>query len=64
MDKKRAWLGQPHLIENLRKKFGNCVKRVQSHNMGMTKFLIVRPMIKSEKISIENKKEYQLGVDM
>ena len=27
-DKKRAWLGQPHLIKNLKAKFGNQVKEI------------------------------------
>ena len=52
MDKKRAWVGQPHLIKNLAKKFGNCTKIVHSYKTpGMPKFLIVRPMMESKKIS-------------
>ena len=38
-DKKRAWLGQPHLIKNLDKKFGKLVKNAHSHKTpGMPKF--------------------------
>ena len=45
-DKKRAWLGQPHLMKNTEKKFGKLVQYVQSHKTpGMPKFLIVSPMI-------------------
>ena len=61
-DKKRAWLGQPHLIENLENKFGNCMQVVQSQKTpGTPNFLIMRPIIDSEKISIKNQWEYWLG---
>ena len=43
-DKKKSWLGQPHLTKTLDKKFGECVKNICSHKtQGMLKFLIVRP---------------------
>ena len=59
------WLRQTHLIKNLVKKFGNHVQNIQSHEMpGMPKFIIIRPMIKSEKISTEDHKEYWSGVGM
>ena len=46
MNKKRAWLGQPHLIKTLDKKFGKCVKDVCNHiTQGVPKFLIVRPTV-------------------
>ena len=49
-DKKRAWLGEPHLIENLVKEFCDHVKEIQSHKTpGMPTFLKVRPMVDSEK---------------
>ena len=36
----------------LEKKFGNLVKNINSHKMpDMPKFLVVRPMVESEKIS-------------
>ena len=58
-DKKRAWLGQPNFIEDLKKKFGDWVKKMQSHKTpGTPKFWIVRPIIDSEKIYAEDKKEY------
>ena len=52
-DKKRAWLGQPHLI-NMNKKFGKLVKNVHRHRSpGMPKFLVVRPMGESKKNSAD-----------
>ena len=64
-DKKRAWLGQPHLIKNMKKKFYKCVQDVWSHKSpGMPKFLIVRPVIDSEKISTKDQWECWLGVGM
>ena len=48
-DKKRALLRKPHLLEKL-KKTGDCIKDLWSQkNPGMPKFLIVRPMVESEK---------------
>ena len=52
-DKKRAWLGQPHLIKNMEKKFGEHIQDILSHKTpGMPKFLI----------SAKHQQEYQLGV--
>ena len=40
-DKKRAWLGQPHLIKNMEKKFCKLMQDVQSHKTtGRPKFLL------------------------
>ena len=65
MIKKRAWLGQPHLIKNLEKKFGEHMQDVQSHKTpGMSKFFIVRPMIKSKKISTEDQQKYWSSLGM
>ena len=45
-DKKRAWLGQPHLIKNLEKKFGKCIQEFWSDKTPfMPKFLIARPTV-------------------
>ena len=53
--KKHAWLGQPHLINNLENKFGGLVNHIQSHKTPSTsKFLIVRLMEEIKKISIED----------
>ena len=39
IDRKRAWLGQPHLIKNLVKKFDDHVKNIYTHKTpGMPKF--------------------------
>ena len=41
------------------------VKNIESHKaLDMPKFLIVRPTIESEKISMEDQKVYWLGVGM
>ena len=38
-DKKRDWLGQPHLIKNMEEKFGENMQDVRSHKApGMPKF--------------------------
>ena len=64
MDKKKDWLGQPHLIENLAKNFCIHIKNFLSHKTpGMPTSLMIRPMIKSTKISAENQ-EYKLRVGM
>ena len=54
-DKKHAWLGQPHLIKNLKSKFGKLINKVQSCKApGTPKFLIIRPTEDIKKILIEN----------
>ena len=54
-DKKRAWLGQPHLIKNLESKFGEFINKFWSHKTPSTpKFLIMRPTEEIEKISIKD----------
>ena len=41
-DKKCAWLGQPHLIKNVKNKFGGLVNETWSHKTTSTpKFLII-----------------------
>ena len=53
-DKKRAWLGQPHLIKTLKSKIGKLINKVQSHKTPSTpKFLIIRPTEDIKKISME-----------
>ena len=50
---KRAWLGQPHLIESMIES-----KKWQSHKTpGKLNFLIVRLMIDTEEISAEDKQK-------
>ena len=53
--KKRAWLGQPHIIMNTKKKFGELIHESWSHKTpGMPNFLIFRPMVEGKKISTED----------
>ena len=35
-DKKRAWLGQPHLVKNPKSKFGVLINKVKSHKTPST----------------------------
>ena len=61
-DKKRAWLRHLHLIKNMEKQFGKLVQDVWSHKTpGTPKFLIVRSMVESEKISVEDQQAYQFA---
>ena len=64
-DKKRAWLGQPHLIKNLKSKFKKLINDVWSHKTpGTPKFLIMRPTEDYEKISMEDQRIYCSCVGM
>ena len=64
-DKKRALSGQPHLIKNMDNKCDKHVHDVCSHETpGMPKFLIIKPMVDSEKISMESQHEYWLDIGM
>ena len=59
LNKMRAWLEQPHLIENLEKNFCEQVERVRKHAMpGMPKFSIIRPVDDSGRNSVEEKKVF------
>ena len=64
-DKKHAWLGQSHLIKNLKRKFGILIQEVQSHkNTSTPKFLIIRPTEDIKKILMEDQQTYWLGIGM
>ena len=64
-DKKHAWLGQPHLIKNLKSKFEKLVNEVRSHKTpGTPKFLIIRHTEDIEKILIEGQRTYRSGIGM
>ena len=64
-DKKRAWLGQPHLIKNLKNEFGQYLQEICNYKMpGMPKFMTVRPKVESKKISVEDQQDYWLSVGM
>ena len=54
-NKKCSWLGWPHLIKNLERKFGGLIQEVWSHKTpGTPKFLIMRPTEEIEKISTKD----------
>ena len=58
-------LEKPHLIKNMEKKFDKLVQDIQSHKTpDMPKFLIVRSMMKSKKISTEDQQDYWSGIGM
>ena len=54
-DKKKAWLGQPHLFESLEMNFDEWVMMVCTHKMqGMPKFLIVIPVDNDDKVPAQD----------
>ena len=64
-DMKTGWLGQPHLISNLEKKFGDHVKDMHSYaTPGSPNFGIVRPIESDINISQEHQKLYRSGNGM
>ena len=64
-DEKCAWLGQTHLIKNLKSKFEKLVNEVWSHKTpGTPKFLIVIHTKDIKKISIDDQQTYPSGIGM
>jgi hypothetical protein len=64
-DKKRAWIGQPHMINKIKKIFGEEVQGMQKYKTPGTPGLgIVRPKEGDEKISAEDHSRYRTGVGM
>jgi hypothetical protein len=64
-NKKKAWLGQPHLLLNLEKKFGKTVEKLQTYRTPGTPGVgILRPETEEEKISDEEQSEYRTCVGM
>ncbi len=64
-DRKKAWLGQPHLIANLEKKFGDKVRNLRTYKTpGTPNLNMVRNTDKSQAISHEDQKLYRSGVGM
>jgi len=62
-DKKRAWIGQPHLIAELQEKFGYLVNKMQSYCMpGTPSQRVMRVLEDWQKISKEDQKVYCLAV--
>jgi hypothetical protein len=64
-DKGKAWIMQPHLIDNLEKKFGEEVSRIPSYTTpGTSCFKIVRPTSNLEGIKADMQLRYRSGVDI
>ena len=64
-NKKRAWLGQPHLIKKFENKFGGLVNEIRSHKTpGTSKFLIVKPTEEIKKILIKDQQKYWSDIGM
>jgi len=65
-DRKRAWLGQPHLIKNLRKHFWDSVKNLQVYRTPGTPNHGLRRPNKEENIDINkvDHSKYRTGVGM
>jgi hypothetical protein len=64
-DKRRAWIGQPHLMKKLEKTFGDLVKDMQVYRTpGTPGSGIIRPKGDEVKLSPEEQKLYRSGVGM
>ena len=64
-DRKRAWLGQPHLIKNLERKFGELMNKTHDYSTpGTPNQGIVRPIENEVEITKEQHKMYRSGVGM
>ncbi len=64
-DRKKCWIGQPHLIRKLEKKFGEMVTTLQKYRTpGTPSCGIVRPTEESSKVSVEDQTLYRSGVGM
>jgi hypothetical protein len=64
-DKQKVWLGQPHLIPCLKKKFEHLLSGLQSYKTpGTPGQGIIRPTQKSDKISLEDQTLYRSGVEL
>ena len=62
---RKAWIGQPHLIKKLEKKFGGLVENLQSYRTpGTPGNHIIRVQNELAAISAENQALYQSGVRM
>ena len=64
-DKKKAWLGQPHLISNLMSKFGKDVKKLREYKTpGTPNLNMVHNTDDKAALSKEKQSLYQSGVGM
>ena len=63
--KEKAWLGQPHLIEKLRKKFGEEVQDMQRYRTpGTPGHGILRKVNEDQVLEVLDQKKYRSGVGM
>ena len=63
--RKKAWLGQPHLISNLEQKFGDMVKNRRTYKTpGTPSLSLVREKDQSQCVSAEKQTLYRSGVGM
>eukprot|EP00972_Heterocapsa_arctica_P009003 1323943-Heterocapsa_arctica.AAC.1 len=61
--RKKAWLGQPHLISNLEQKFGDMVKNRRTYKTpGTPSLSLVREKDQSQCVSAEKQTLYRSGV--
>ena len=64
-EKKKAWLGQPHLIKNLETKFGASVNGLQRYGTPGTPGQGIRRIVDGPgKLSVDDHKAYRSGVGM
>jgi len=64
-DKMKTWLAQPHVMKNIRQKFGELVKNAQHYKTPRTPGIGLRKsMADDPKVSIKEHKTYQSGVGM
>jgi hypothetical protein len=65
-NKSIAWLGQPHLIKNIERKFGSSVETLHTYQMpaGTPGNGVVRPQEGDAKVSTEDQAMYRSGVRM
>ena len=61
-DKKRGWLGQPHIVKTLEKKFGEMVEDMKTYvTPGTPTLSLIKPEDDSGKLSEEEQKIYRSG---
>jgi hypothetical protein len=64
-DRKKAWIGQPHMVKKIEKVFGDEVKGLQKYKTpGTPGHGLVRPKTEEEKIPKEKHSRYRSGVGM
>ena len=60
-DNKKGWLGQPHVMKSLSKKFRQLMEKIQTlKTAGTLGFITIKPE-EEEKLDLEGQKTYQSG---